>query len=436
MAYDAGIILQGQPVNVLGAMSAGNQLAAQTQELQRQNALSALYKSQGAGIMNGDPGALNALAQYDPNAALGIKQTQQNMADSTERLQIYREVAKNAAADRAKALTAEQRAAEAAKLESGLKGAAFFYQKGDRQGYTNFIQQQGLDPNEFTFDSFPAHAAQIDGVLEAYKTFAPPDPSKGAPSGYLWKDPTDPRKGASPIPGISNGPEWRDATPDEAKAHGAVSGQINTKTGQAQWDKPQPGMRIESDGQGGFTFAEGAAAGGQGKPFTEGQTKDIAFATRAEGALQVLEPVAGALTSRGDILLEKGPLGVGRDYQNREFQLAKQAGDEFLQAILRKDTGAAITAQEQELYGTTYLPQPGDSPQLLTQKAESRKRAVAALKAGMGATQIMAQELALSRQGTNVSPAQHNVPQPGEIVDGYRFKGGDPSAQSSWEPAN
>lgn len=188
MAYDAGIILQGQPVNVLGAMADGNRLAAQTQELQRQNALSALYKSQGAGIVNGDPGALNALAQYDPNAALGIKQQQQGMAFDAEKMGMLREEAKNAAADRAKALTAEQRAAEAAKLEAGLKGAAFFYQKGDRQGYTNFIQQQGLDPNEFTFDSFPAHAAQIDGVLEAYKTFAPEVPKPQSPAGKLAAD--------------------------------------------------------------------------------------------------------------------------------------------------------------------------------------------------------------------------------------------------------
>lgn len=255
MAYDAGIILQGQPVNVLGAMSAGNQLAAQTQELQRQNALSSLYKSQGAGIVNGDPGALNALAQYDPNAALGIKQQQQGMAFDAEKMGMLREEAKNAAADRAKALTAEQRAAEAAKLESGLKGAAFFYQKGDRQGYTNFIQQQGLDPNEFTFDSFPAHAAQIDGVLEAYKTFAPPDPSKGAPSGYLWNDPTDPRKGASPIPGIQ--PEAKDDYQryvQEEKAAGRQPldriGFENAKKGKGFSVTTADGTKVEYGGSG------------------------------------------------------------------------------------------------------------------------------------------------------------------------------------------
>jgi len=257
MAYDAGIILQGQPVNVLGAMSAGNQLAAQTQELQRQNALSALYKSQGAGIMNGDPGALNALAQYDPNAALGIKQQQQGMAFDAEKMGMLREEAKNAAADRAKALTAEQRAAEAAKLEAGLKGAAFFYQKGDRQGYTNFIQQQGLDPNEFTFDSFPAHAAQIDGVLEAYKTFAPEkvDPTKGAPSGYMWNDPTDPRKGVSPIAGMQ--PEAKDDYQryvQEEKAAGRQPldriGFENAKKGKGFSVTTADGTKVEYGGSG------------------------------------------------------------------------------------------------------------------------------------------------------------------------------------------
>ena len=257
MAYDAGIILQGQPVNVLGAMSAGNQLAAQTQELQRQNALSALYKSQGAGIVNGDPGALNALAQFDPNAALGIKQQQQGMAFDAEKMGMLREEAKNAAADRAKALTAEQRAAEAAKLEAGLKGAAFFYQKGDRQGYTNFIQQQGLDPNEFTFDSFPAHAAQIDGVLEAYKTFAPEkvDPTKGAPSGYMWNDPTDPRKGVSPIAGMQ--PEAKDDYQryvQEEKAAGRQPldriGFENAKKGKGFSVTTADGTKVEYGGSG------------------------------------------------------------------------------------------------------------------------------------------------------------------------------------------
>lgn len=235
MNMDASIILQGQPVNVLGAMAAGNDLAAQTQGLQRQNALSQLYKTQGAGILAGDPGALNALAQYDPNAALGIKQTQQGMGFDAEKMGILREGAKQAAAEYAKTLSDADRNAQIAKIESGLKGAAFFYQNGDRAGYDGFLQQNGLDPAQYPFEAFPATAAQYDGVLEAYKTFKPETP------------------------------EWVTATPEQAKAHGAVSGQLNTKTGKFEADKPPSGMKIESDGQGGFTFTEGPAAASASK---------------------------------------------------------------------------------------------------------------------------------------------------------------------------
>ena len=210
MNMDASIILQGQPVNALGALAAGNDLAKQSNELRRQNALDALYKSQGAGIMNGDQNALNALAQFDPNAALGIKQTRQSMGFDAEKMGMLREQAKKAATEYAKQLSDADRAAQIAKIESGLKGAAFFYQNGDRAGYDGFLKQNGLDPAQYPFEAFPATAAQYDGVLEAYKTFKPDSKAltEGAQPGYMWNDPADPRKGVSPVPGYQ--PEAKD----------------------------------------------------------------------------------------------------------------------------------------------------------------------------------------------------------------------------------
>lgn len=163
--------------------------------------------------------------------------------------------------------------------------------------------------------------------------------------------------------------------------------------------KTPDGMVIESDGQGGFRMIQGAAAA-SAKPFTEGQSKDVVFATRAQGALDALEPVAGTLTDRSDVALGYVPFGFGADYQSPDYQVAETAGNEFLQAILRKDTGAAITDQEQALYGETYLPRPGDGPERLAYKAEARKRAVAALEAGMSPAQIVAQEKALAAGST------------------------------------
>ncbi|MGL4310394.1 MAG: hypothetical protein ACRCSU_07885 [Paracoccaceae bacterium] len=147
--------------------------------------------------------------------------------------------------------------------------------------------------------------------------------------------------------------------------------------------------------------------GGAGtmKAYTEAQSKDNVFATRAKGALQILDPVADQLTSVGNRALEYDPTGVLRAGQSSEFQVAKQAGDEFLQAILRKDTGAAITPDEQNLYGKTYLPQPGDGPAVLEAKKASRARAIAALESGMSERQVVDTERALVEAARRVDEA-------------------------------
>jgi hypothetical protein len=175
--------------------------------------------------------------------------------------------------------------------------------------------------------------------------------------------------------------------------------------------KTPDGMVIESDGQGGFRMMQGAGANSAtSKPFTEGQSKDVVFATRAEGALTALDPIANNLTDRKGVAAGWIPMGLGGGMQSSDYQVARTAGDEFLQAILRKDTGAAITNEEQVLYGGTYLPQPGDGPERLAYKAQARQRAVAALKAGMSPAQLIAQERALDSGGAATPQAQ---PAPG-----------------------
>lgn len=254
MAYDAGIILQGQPVNVLGAMSAGNQLAAQTQELQRQNALSALYKSQGVGIMNGDPGALNALAQYDPNAALGIKQTQQNMADSTERLQIYREEAKRNAAEHAAKLSQAEKDAQIAQIEKGVSAALA---ATSPQQWDQIVTQFGAPELAGQFDNRQVIAYSYMGVADALKASMPDNKAltEGAGAGYMWNDPTDPRKGVSPIPGMQ--PEAKDDYQryvQEEKAAGRQPlGRIdfeNAKKGKGFSVTTADGTKVEYGGSG------------------------------------------------------------------------------------------------------------------------------------------------------------------------------------------
>jgi hypothetical protein len=153
------------------------------------------------------------------------------------------------------------------------------------------------------------------------------------------------------------------------------------------------GMSLQVDPETGAVIFQ---QGGNIRPMTEAQSKDTVYATRAEGSLKTLDEFGGALTSFGETAA--GSLGKTGNYlKSEEFQQAEQAGREFLAAVLRKDTGAAVTQQEMEIYGSTYLPEPGNGPKVLEQKRVSRRRALEALKSGMPAQAILAQENALRR---------------------------------------
>ena len=175
------------------------------------------------------------------------------------------------------------------------------------------------------------------------------------------------------------------------------------------------GMSLQVDpATGAVTFQQG----GNIKPMTEGQSKDTVFATRAQGSLPLIDEFGSALTgAKGLIGGTVGQLPVVGNYAKSEaFQKAEQAGKEFLQAILRKDTGAAITKEETAEYGSVYLPRPGDSPEFIEQKRASRLRALEAIKAGMPPQAILAQEKALAKTQQGTGPRQPIV------IDGYTIE--------------
>lgn len=170
-------------------------------------------------------------------------------------------------------------------------------------------------------------------------------------------------------------------------------------------------MRTLPDGT--QTVSFGGPQGEEGMDLTEVQAKDNVFATRAEGALKLLDDVgAEVLTSFGNRAADRDPTGLARNFQSEDFQVARQAGDEFLQAILRKDTGAAITEPEQVLYGRTYLPQVGDGPRVIEAKRQSRIRAIEALKSGMHPVQVVMTERALINAAKRAEEGEKYQPLP------------------------
>lgn len=366
MALNPNIILAGQTPDILGALDGGRQAAQNQLALDRQTAMQDLYRSQGANILAGEQNALNQLAQFDPMAALGVQDARlgmdarrQEMAFSAERMQMARDEGRRLAAEAASKLSAQQLAAEQQAISRGLQGAAFFYQNQDKAGYERFLQQNGLDPAQFPFEEFPAHAAMFEGALEAMQQFAP----QASDPGERYK--------------VVGG------TLFDLQAEGgpAVVGQGAMQETVIMGPDGKPIMV-----QGG----PGAAV-----KFTDAQSKDNVYATRAEGAYAALEPVADALASYGGAAAEAVPFNLGRPFQSEDYQLARQAGLEFLAVILRKDTGAAVTAAEEDMYGRMFLPQPGDTPAVLEQKRVARGRAVEAIKSGMNPDQIAAMGRAL-----------------------------------------
>lgn len=363
---DPSIILQGQPVDIVGAMGRGNELATQTNAIRQQMGMQNLFKTQGANILAGDQGALNALAGYSPEAALGIQSSQLGLQEQRLGMQATQQKMDMLSRE-------EQRAIEEFKLN---KGAAAAQAAAAQIEEATRMALSAQTPEQFDAIVTQAGSPELVGQFENRQALA---------AKYM-----------------SMADVLKMNEPPKADARFKVVGSQLVDLMAEGGPKPvltSPGQTETIFGPDGNPILTRGPANPNAK-FTEGQSKDLTYATRARGALSALEGGnPDALSSRSDVILDALPLGFGREMQSPEYQTAQTAGNEFLQAILRKDTGAAITADEQKLYGETYLPQPGDNAARLKYKKEARERALLALEAGMSGDAIIRQEQALQAQG-------------------------------------
>lgn len=118
---------------------------------------------------------------------------------------------------------------------------------------------------------------------------------------------------------------------------------------------------------------------------TEAQSKDIGYANRmfrAEGVLRDPEVVSAgsSLTQKG---LEAIPL-AGNYLTSPARQKYDQASRDFINAVLRRESGAAISQSEFDNSYKQYLPQPGDTKERLAEKQKNRQDTLAAIAGGGG----------------------------------------------------
>lgn len=180
-------------------------------------------------------------------------------------------------------------------------------------------------------------------------------------------------------------------------------------------------MSIRQNPDGTFEFAQGTDLPKR----TEAQSKDINWAVRMQGALADFEPIAAELTSIVGNLAQLDPTKLSRYMQSDDFQRAVVAGKEFLAPLVRKDTGAAVTNKEWELYSDIYIPQVGDGAAKLEQKAIARRRALAALQAGLPPDFVLSEQYAgrnpleSANQGAAGGASTNAVPNNAVTIGGY-----------------
>lgn len=115
----------------------------------------------------------------------------------------------------------------------------------------------------------------------------------------------------------------------------------------------------------------------------EEQAKSAAYADRMVNSSPIIDNTAKASMDAGQVARDSVPL-VGNYLTSDSYQSAKQAQLDFINAILRRESGAAISPSEYKSYAKQYFPQPGDSDEVLSQKSVNRQKALNGVERSAG----------------------------------------------------
>lgn len=388
---NAGIILGGQQPDVVNALARGATAGALVNRTQQQNALRNLYQTQGAQIMAGDQNALNALAQHDPAAALDIRGKHETLA-------LARDKARREAADYALKVGKEQAAQEAAELKTHVQRGIGFISSGDLNGVNAVLAEIG-GPQVESIEQGQAlligYGAAVEELEAARDLNAGPKPADEY-GRYVQEERTAGREPLSRI-------EYAQAKKGK---------------GTTVYD-PETGQPMVTIG------------GGIEPPkMTVDAAKNTGFLIRVQDANEVLNGLEDQGLRFWQQNAEHVPFGLGNYARDPEFQKFDQARRDFVNAILRRESGAVISEQEFDNAEKQYFPVPGDSPEVIEQKRRNRENAIAGIRAGSGPGASYADQMGAPK---NEKPEKEGGPKVGVIEDGYRFLGGDPADPNSWE---
>ena len=111
------------------------------------------------------------------------------------------------------------------------------------------------------------------------------------------------------------------------------------------------------------------------KPMTEFQGKAALYGTRSAQSDKVLRALEDTISKEG-LAAGQAAGTVGNYFLSSEQQRVNQAQRDFVNAVLRQESGAVISDAEFENAKKQYFPQPGDDQKAVAQKRANRQLAI------------------------------------------------------------
>lgn len=190
--------------------------------------------------------------------------------------------------------------------------------------------------------------------------------------------------------------------------------------------KARDGMSITTNPDGTVSVTTGAA----NTKLNEGQSKNLLFGSRAEEANRIINELIppnggdGVSPTTARVFGGDGVVGSALNFlAPDDVQRVNQAKRDFINAVLRKESGAVIADSEFLNADRQYFPQPGDSPAVIQQKARNRDLATKGILAdvpGSARESLRSSVGPGQQQGSSQGSQQRSITRTGRDAQGRR----------------
>ena len=187
--------------------------------------------------------------------------------------------------------------------------------------------------------------------------------------------------------------EAGDADPQEEQLYRLAYGYLSKpRVETRETDQGTTTVRVPGQDMSAFYRPEGFSEdeeviGRTSAKFTESQSNAAAFANRMAAGLDIFDELTTSgydPTKFRDYVASNLPKSVSGFVATPEGQRYMAAKTDFITAVLRKESGAAISVSEFEKEDRKYFPQPGEGRDVIEQKRKARQRALESMKAQSG----------------------------------------------------